>query len=362
MKNNDLLLCKFVLTILVSLFMVFFLSKPAFAYPASPQDACCRAGIEQNFCTADTGNEWEHFTTINECQSWANTLNTYGYTCNIGEGSVGGNCEADGDRIRCRGGISWQVLNPSICESAEVQPTPTPVFIYPTPTPPVYYYPTPTPYYPPVYPIYPTPPPSYSYNPVCYISAQNYGSGVTAYINAQNAQYPINYYFNFNDGTGDLFSSMSSMTHNYTTSGYFTVTGYVTDGGWRSSARCSSNQFYIPGNIYPTPSPVVVFPQPTPVVVLIPQPQQPAQRIIVEGSRAEARAQTGQININVAGAGGQAQATKVAQLPKTGLPEGAWLLSSLLPVGVGLRRFGAGVKPLGHIGRYFWQKREFFRG
>ena len=185
---------------------------------------------------------------------------------------------------------------------------------------------------------------------------------MTAYINAQNAQYPINYYFNFNDGTGDLFSSMSSMTHNYTTSGYFTVTGYVTDGGGRSSARCSSNQFYIPGNIYPTPSPVVVFPQPTPVVVLIPQPQQPAQRIIVEGSRAEARAQTGQININVAGAGGQAQATKVAQLPKTGLPEGAWLLSSLLPVGVGLRRFGAGVKPLGHIGRYFWQKREFFRG
>ncbi|KKT81106.1 hypothetical protein A2617_02585 [Candidatus Daviesbacteria bacterium RIFOXYD1_FULL_41_10] len=178
-------------------------------------------------------------------------------------------------------------------------PTPTPYYYYPTPTPPIYFYPTPTPYYPPVYP---TPTPYYPpyYPPV-----------------------------------------------------YPTPTPYFPP-------------YYPP--VYPTPPifypPPPIFPQPTSVVVLVPlpQPQQQISQITVEGSRAEARAQTGQININVAGAGGQqAQIPNVPQLPKTGLPEGAWLLSSLLPVGVGLRRFGNGIKPAGSIGRFLWRRREFLK-
>lgn len=53
--------------------------------------------------------------------------------------------------------------------------------------------------------------------------------------------------------------------------------------------------------------------------------------------------------------------TKVTELPKTGLPVAAWVLSGLLPAGLGLRRFGSGVKNQRNSARYLWQKREFDR-
>ena len=53
--------------------------------------------------------------------------------------------------------------------------------------------------------------------------------------------------------------------------------------------------------------------------------------------------------------------TKVTELPKTGLPIAAWVLSGLLPAGLGLRKFGSFGKGLKDTPRYLWQKREFDR-
>lgn len=51
--------------------------------------------------------------------------------------------------------------------------------------------------------------------------------------------------------------------------------------------------------------------------------------------------------------------TKVTELPKTGLPVAAWVLSGLLPAGLGLRKFGSFGKDQKGTARYMWQKREF---
>ncbi len=109
---------------------VFQSLKPQVAKAAevSPGAACCRAGIENNLCSPGTGNEWKYFSTQSECDTWAQTLNTYGYTCNPGEGTVGGSCTQDGDgSIRCRGGISQSVVNPSFCGTP---PPPAPTVKY----------------------------------------------------------------------------------------------------------------------------------------------------------------------------------------------------------------------------------------
>lgn len=53
--------------------------------------------------------------------------------------------------------------------------------------------------------------------------------------------------------------------------------------------------------------------------------------------------------------------TKVTELPKTGLPVAAWVLSGLLPAGLGLRKFGSFGKGQKDSARYMWQKREFDR-
>jgi len=106
--------------------------------------ACCRAGIAQNNCSPGTGDEWDYFTTQRECDSRYRELNTYGYTCNSGEGIQGydgggkpilipGVCSLDGNSIRCRGGISQSIVNSTFCEA--VPTTPTPPRQAPTPTP-----------------------------------------------------------------------------------------------------------------------------------------------------------------------------------------------------------------------------------
>lgn len=80
---------------------------------------------------------------------------------------------------------------------------------------------------------------------------------------------------------------------------------------------------------------------------------------------------TGDVNVNVTQEGAvqgavapivtpAAPVTQVTQLPKTGLPALAWILSGLLPLGTGLKRFGAfGQSHSNHEARTIWQKREF---
>ena len=50
---------------------------------------------------------------------------------------------------------------------------------------------------------------------------------------------------------------------------------------------------------------------------------------------------------------------QVTQLPKTGLPLAAWILSGLIPGGFGVRRLGGRGEGKGGDARYIWQKREF---
>lgn len=86
------------------------------------------------------------------------------------------------------------------------------------------------------------------------------------------------------------------------------------------------------------------------------------QNVVVHG--AVANASTGPITVNVpAVTQPQVVYTQVAgvqQLPKTGLPVSALLLTGLLPIGVGLSHFK---KIAANVitGHYLWQEREFLR-
>lgn len=168
----------------------------------------------------------------------------------------------------------------------------------------------------------------------------------------------------------------------------------------------------------PTPTPVVVVtPTPTPVVIVTPMPtpvpaaeqqvdlQCPAGFIsVVSGSnifclqQVQNNNQNQTVNQTVNATGGSSTAsggsssanatsgggvpvvvaaaqpavvvaqpqvagvsTKVTELPKTGLPVAAWVLSGLLPAGLGLRKFGSFGKDQKDTARYLWQKREFER-
>ncbi|RJO60712.1 hypothetical protein C4544_04545 [candidate division WS5 bacterium] len=55
-------------------------------------------------------------------------------------------------------------------------------------------------------------------------------------------------------------------------------------------------------------------------------------------------------------------ATKqIIELPKTGLPVAAWVLTGLLPAGLGLKRFGRTKGSNAQSGGYLWQKRQLLK-
>lgn len=186
---------------------------------------------------------------------------------------------------------------------------------------------------------------------------------------------------------------------------------------WGESAQVLFKAYvtnFVAGTPTPTPT-VTVTPTPTPTVTVTPTPtptgaptvtptptptpgavggnnlQCPSGFVsIVSGSNimcmqqsqnqnqsaAGGSASTGPINVSVAQPAGAVQlaaapkvvaaapqvagvSQKVTELPKTGLPVAAWVLSGLLPAGLGLRRFGSGEKDQRSGARYLWQKREF---
>lgn len=148
------------------------------------------------------------------------------------------------------------------------------------------------------------------------------------------------------------------------------------------------------GTVTPTPTGTLT-PTPTGAVTITPTPsggnvvQCPAgfvqtisgstiiclQQIQGQSQSSTNNVETGDVNVNVSqgpvssssvstvtsGQGGGG-VPSVTQLPKTGLPLAAWLLSGFLPAGIGLKRFGIkGDKSSGDA-NYLCQKRRFQQG
>lgn len=162
----------------------------------------------------------------------------------------------------------------------------------------------------------------------------------------------------------------------------------------------------------PTPTPIptttpvptnvpTATPTPTPAVIITPTPTTPPavggtiscpdgftqtvsgsniiciQQIQNQTQTSTSNAETGPINISLATnpAVSQPQIVTVPQvvtvpetktvlaatteLPKTGLPFGAWALAGLTPLGAGLKRFGKTTQANTSSAHYLWQQREF---
>lgn len=143
----------------------------------------------------------------------------------------------------------------------------------------------------------------------------------------------------------------------------------------------------------PTATPIpTVTPTPTVVVTVTPTPTQaPAvggtvqcpsgftqtisgsniicvQQIQNQTQTTTSNASTGPINVTLTAASPEvvtvpqvqvAGVSMAKQLPKTGLPVGAWALVGLTPLGAGLKRFSRGVKSNTATAQYLWQQREF---
>lgn len=162
----------------------------------------------------------------------------------------------------------------------------------------------------------------------------------------------------------------------------------------------------VPPTVTPTPTPTGVQPTPTPTAVVTPTPTVPAGNVVscpsgfvevVSGSNIICMQQVQNQSVNVnntnnntnnnSATGGSATNTntirvaaaaapaaqvpapaqvqavpQVTQLPKTGLPLAAWLLSGLIPGGLGLKKL-TGRKEEGNSdsSTYIWQKREWDR-
>lgn len=212
-----------------------------------------------------------------------------------------------------------------VVTAQEVTPTPTDM---PTPTPTAIPTPTPIPTATPI----PTPVPTSAPKPTCFVNAYSYGMNVTATISTLHTVFPVYFYFNFNDGVGDRNFTSRTMTHLYTVAGTYKTTAYVTDAQGQSD-RCSSDSYVIAA--------LPVTPTPTSI------PSRRAGRHNREG-------QTVTVVKN-------AQVKSDAkELPKTGLPLGAWALIGLVPAGIGLRKFRS-ISPKGNIARFLWEKRQFFK-
>lgn len=136
-----------------------------------------------------------------------------------------------------------------------------------------------------------------------------------------------------------------------------------------------------------TPTPTVIIPTPSGAAVVC----SPGQVMTVSGSQViclnvqQQQSQTatggsssstssatggggGSSTVNITGAAapvsvvrvaGAAPGVTVSELPKTGLPIAGWLLSGLLPAGLGLKSFGRGRTNLKDGSSYIWQKRRF---
>lgn len=71
---------------------------------------------------------------------------------------------------------------------------------------------------------------------------------------------------------------------------------------------------------------------------------------------------TASTNVGVGTSSGQVLGAGVTTLPKTGLPEIAWALTGLVPLGFKLKRFAANRQSEDYSGDYIFQAREFLKG
>ncbi len=203
----------------------------------------------------------------------------------------------------------------------------------PTPTP------TPTPAPTPIPTITPTPIPANK--PTCFVNAYSYGMNVTATISTLHSVGVIYYYFNFNDGGGDRNFTSRTMTHLYTKEGTYTTTAYARDNQGQSD-RCNSDPYVIAA--------IPVTPTPTPCC---------AVTATTSRSSRDNRDRDNRGHVVTVVKNAQAK-SDAKELPKTGLPLGAWALAGLVPAGIGLRKFKS-ISPKGNIARFLWEKRKFLK-
>lgn len=112
----------------------------------------------------------------------------------------------------------------------------------------------------------------------------------------------------------------------------------------------------------PTPTPTPT-PVPTPITIFLPQ----GGNINNTNTNNNAQTQTVSVaqspQVTLAGAPArQVAGVSAKELPKTGVPQLAWLALASIPAGFGMRRFGAQGKDGKEGADYIWQMRQFLKG